>query len=166
MSISLPANLVSILETAGLTAAVYLGLLWLSLVVWTIRDIRARTDSDWAWVGAGLLVLVGNLLGLILYLILRPPQTRAQRAARALEDELLRQESDKQRLCPSCERPVEADYLVCPGCGTSLRRACFSCARLNDLGWRHCPYCGEPAPNLSDPTAQLADPQSWSVPLS
>jgi type IV pilus assembly protein PilB len=51
-----------------------------------------------------------------------------------------------QHSCPSCERPIEADMLVCPWCATVLDRGhCRTCSRDLDPDWKICPWCRTPA---------------------
>ena len=56
----------------ALIVGVYLAALWLTLIFWTVRDIRQRTRDPIAQTVAVLLVTVFFVLGLWIYLILRP----------------------------------------------------------------------------------------------
>jgi len=116
--------------------------LYLSIVIWTFRDIRSRTKDVFAQLLATLLVVVLNLPGLLLYYILRPRDTLAAAYERALEEEALLRDVEERMACPSCRAPVEKDYLICPECHTRLRRKCTKCGRVLDLRWTMCPYCG------------------------
>jgi RNA polymerase subunit RPABC4/transcription elongation factor Spt4 len=117
---------------------------WIGLVIWTFRDIRARTRDVFAWLLACLLVLVTGPIGLLLYLLLRPRETLAQSYDRQLEEEALLRDITDRRACPSCQAVTESDWLICPHCRTELRRACEGCGRPLDLSWKACPYCGTP----------------------
>jgi len=44
--------------------------------------------------------------------------------------------------CPKCGSPVEADFVLCPRCGTQLKRSCSSCHKAVNVDWIACPYCG------------------------
>ena len=50
----------------------FLAALWLSLIFWTLRDIRSRSHDKLVHILAAILVAVLNLPGIIIYLILRP----------------------------------------------------------------------------------------------
>lgn len=50
--------------------------------------------------------------------------------------------SVETRPCPSCGRPVQEDFVLCPYCGTQLKRSCPSCRRAVEVEWNVCPYCG------------------------
>lgn len=119
----------------------YLAAFWLSLVLWTYRDIRSRSRDGVTRLLAAALVLVFNLPGLVLYLVLRPPETLAQTYERSLEEEALLQELDQQLACPSCRRGVQPDFLLCPSCQTQLKQPCPHCQKPLHLSWKACPYC-------------------------
>lgn len=127
---------------AALLFGAYVAAFWLTLVFWTARDIRQRSDSPAAHLAAPLLVLLGFLPGLCLYLVVRPRSTRAQLYTRLLEEEALRLELDRQVACPACSRPIRDDYLVCPACKAELKSACTSCSKPLANAWVVCPYCG------------------------
>ncbi len=126
----------------------FLAALWVSLVIWTYRDIRARARDPLVHVLSALLVAVLNLPGILVYLILRPPRTLEEEYQRTLEEEALLQALEEMPLCPGCERRVKEDWIVCPHCHTKLKKACHKCGRLMELPWNLCPYCGEPEPGM------------------
>jgi RNA polymerase subunit RPABC4/transcription elongation factor Spt4 len=131
----------------------FLSALRLSLVIWTFRDMRARSRDIFAAILAALVVAVLLLPGLVVYLILRPRETLAEAYQRALEEEALLQQIENRPVCPGCQRNIEADWMICPSCHTHLRKTCMNCGRLNELNWDVCPYCGTPfAEPLSQPT--------------
>jgi len=76
---------------AGLAGAT-LALLLFALLVWTWRDVTARTRSSLARLVALLLVLLLNVVGLVVYLLLRPRETIAERREREMIEELLARE--------------------------------------------------------------------------
>lgn len=118
---------------------------WVSLAIWTFRDIRSRTRDFFAWVLALLLVLGLGPIGLLLYLLLRPKETLAEVYDRQLEEEALLRDITERRACPGCQAVTEADWLVCPHCRTELRRSCMACSKPMELNWVICPYCAAPA---------------------
>jgi RNA polymerase subunit RPABC4/transcription elongation factor Spt4 len=122
----------------------YLVALWFVLIVWTYRDIEARSRNVLTQVFSTLLVVLFWVPGALLYLILRPKESLDTAYQRSLEEEYLLQDLEELPVCPSCERYVEDDFLLCPHCHTRLREACLACARLIDLRWSVCPYCAAP----------------------
>lgn len=131
------------LEIAALCFGAFLAAFWISLVVWTFRDIRSRTHDVLFQLLSVLLVLVFNVVGLFLYLILRPKELLAEQYERALAEEMLLQDIEERLVCPSCGVRVESDFLLCPACHIQLKRHCETCDRLNELTWDICPYCGQ-----------------------
>lgn len=118
---------------------------WVSLAIWTFRDIRSRTRDFFAWLLAVLLVLGLGPIGLLLYLLLRPKETLAEVYDRQLEEEALLRDITERRACPGCQAVTEADWLVCPHCRTELRHICRACSKPMELNWVICPYCTTPA---------------------
>ncbi len=129
-------------------AGAFLVALWVALVVWTYRDIRARHRDRLVHILAAMLVALLNLPGLLVYLILRPARTIEEEYQQTLEEEALLQAIEDQSVCPGCERHVREDWVVCPSCQTKLRKPCHACGRLMELPWNICPYCGTPAPGM------------------
>lgn len=141
MEINTFRNLILILTAWG---GAFLAALWLSLLIWTYRDIRQRTRDRLARILAILVVTVLFLPGLVIYWILRPPRTLEDEYQQTLEEEALLQSIEEAVLCPGCGRKVEADWMVCPTCHTKLRKQCHQCQRLLELSWNICPYCATP----------------------
>ncbi len=115
--------------------------LWIALVIWTFRDMRARTRDTFAQLLAALVVAVLNIPGLLVYLILRPRETLVEQYERALEEEALLQEIEEKPVCPGCGHATKDDWRVCPYCHTKLKKPCPHCGQLLELPWRICPYC-------------------------
>ena len=122
----------------------YLFAVWVSMIIWTIRDIRSRSRDIFAQMLAVLLVLVFNVPGLLLYFILRPREPLAERYERELAEEAMLQDIEERQVCPVCHHKVTAEYLVCPNCHTKLHKKCEHCGRVLNLKWGVCPFCGEP----------------------
>jgi len=131
-----------VLEVVLAVTGGFLAALWISLVIWTFRDIRSRSRDIFAQLLATLLVLIFGLPGLLLYTLLRPPERLSDAYERALEEEALLQDIEERLLCPGCKRQVKEDFILCPSCHTSLKKQCVSCNRILHLKWELCPYCG------------------------
>jgi len=140
-------NIGVILQVIVALSGAFLLAFWLSMVIWTFRDIRSRSRDIFAALLASLMVLLFGPVGLLLYLLLRPKETLAEAYARALEEEALLRDIEEQVVCPTCGRPTQPDWMLCPYCHTQLKKPCAECGRLLELEWRLCPYCGSaPSP--------------------
>ena len=156
-------TILTILSTicGGVTAALVVG-----MTIWTFRDIRSRSRDILAQLLATILVLVLPIIGLVVYLMLRPQETLAEAYERSLEQEALLQAIEEPEVCPGCGQRSQGEYIYCPACHTQLKQSCPQCGKALHLRWSICPYCGtsvvpqalEPAPPLApQPSTQPAD---------
>ncbi|MEM7798881.1 MAG: zinc ribbon domain-containing protein [Chloroflexota bacterium] len=134
-------TLLNALSIAGLVFAVGILALWLSLIVWTFRDIRRRSRDLFAQILSVLIVALIPFLGLAIYFILRPPETLSENLERMLAEEALLQGIEAYQKCPGCSRVVQDDWQACPYCHVRLKVPCVNCSRLIDEQWSICPYC-------------------------
>ncbi len=141
-----------------------LAAVWISLVVWTFRDMRARSRDPFAQLLAAVVVAILPGAGLLVYLILRPPETLAEAYERALEEEALLQEIEERPACPGCSRTVDPRWILCPHCHTRLRKVCPDCDSLMDLQWNLCPFCGNQHVDLYHPGPPLAGDELFEGP--
>lgn len=118
--------------------------LWISLIIWTIRDIRLRTKDRLFRFLAALSVIVFNFPGYVIYLILRPKYTFAEYYQTALEEEALLQSIDGFDTCPSCGHQTRNNWKFCPYCEKQLAIECINCGEFLKPDWKACPQCGTP----------------------
>ncbi len=142
---TLPSGLSALLALLPMVVTLlgaYLAALWFCLVIWTFRDIQKRSNDILVQILATVLVLLFNLPGLLLYTILRPPETLAEVYARSLEEEALLRDTPAADACPQCKQPIQEDFVACPNCRAALKTPCPNCRRLLQPQWNVCPYCG------------------------
>lgn len=120
----------------------YLVATWFVLIVWTYRDIEARSKNVVTQVFSTLLAVFFWIPGVLLYMMLRPKETLDEAYQKSLEEEYLLQDLQEVPLCPNCNHFVHDEWQICPHCNTQLREGCHNCGRLVDLRWDICPYCG------------------------
>lgn len=73
---------------------------WLLVAVWVYKDAKKRGENGALW---AIIIIVGGLIGIILWLVFRPP-IGGKKAA-------------PDRICPNCGRAIPFDALLCPYCG-------------------------------------------------
>jgi RNA polymerase subunit RPABC4/transcription elongation factor Spt4 len=160
----LPADLNVYISAIMFFLGAYLFALYLGMIVWTVRDIRARSRDALAHILAVALVAVFNVPGLLVYMLLRPHSTVAEEYERSLAEEAILQELEERRVCPGCRRRVETDFIICPHCHHQLRLRCTGCGRLLNPGWDVCPYCGLlQEADAQEKAAEGATPQAETV---
>jgi hypothetical protein len=135
--------------------------LWVAATWWTYQDIRSRSQDRLLQFTATLFVVILNFPGLLVYLLLRPHQTLEELYYQSLEEDALLRSLEEGARCPSCQEPLEPDFLFCPACQARLRQRCERCERPVLLRWRLCPYCGASLANPAapaPPARQLVKP--------
>ena len=136
----------AILVVTLVAVAAYLGVLWIALAFYVVRDARRRSRSILFFALAVLLAFVPPFLGALIYMVVRPPRTLDEERALQLEEQAFRdgpEEDVRTRPCPSCGKEIEHDFVLCPYCRTQFARRCHSCQRSLRLGWPVCPYCAD-----------------------
>jgi hypothetical protein len=143
--IQIPSFIVTGLQLILAFGGAFFIALWLSLIVWTFRDIRSRSRDVFAILLATLMVVIFGPLGLIIYFLLRPQTTLAELYERSLEEEALLQDLEERPRCPGCSRQVDEAWIICPDCHTALKKLCPNCQKGLHLRWNICPFCGAQA---------------------
>jgi RNA polymerase subunit RPABC4/transcription elongation factor Spt4 len=143
-----PTSLSNFMLFLAAWGGAFIAALWLSLILWTYRDIRQRARDPLARILAVLVTAALFLPGVIIYLILRPPRTLEDEYQHTLEEEALLQAIEESTVCPGCGRRIKENWKVCPNCHTKLRKVCHQCGKLMELPWNLCPYCGAPEPGM------------------
>lgn len=126
--------------------AIYWAILWLAAAYWAFRDLQLRTDNPIApYLAAALVIVFTPVLfpmAVFIYRIVRPQERIGEIYERNLAEEAMLAEVEAVRHCPTCERTVHADWIICPTCRTRLNRVCPNCSKLVGLDWSLCAWCG------------------------
>src|SRR5512134_3279239 len=139
--------------------AIYLVVLWIASAYWAYRDMQQRSDNAILpyVVAAGIILFTPFLffLAIWVYKIIRPHEKIGEVWERNLAEEALLAEVESIHHCPTCDRRVNEEWIICPTCRTRLNRVCPNCSRLVGLDWSLCAWCGKDferrpvvAPNL------------------
>jgi len=118
--------------------------LWIAVILWVYRDAEKRNMNGVLW---GLLVFVGNIIGLIIYLILRNEETFRSSPAPSVS-------VPGSGLCPSCSVQVQPGFAFCPHCGSKVEAECPKCKKPVSGKWKLCPFCGE---RLAEPATKVEE---------
>ena len=121
--------------------------LWISLIIWAYRDMRLRSRDLFAQILTVLVVTLLPIIGILIYLILRPTETLSEAFERSLFEETLLQEIENKSHCPGCSRHVQNKWQICPYCHVRLKKACFNCDQLVEMQWSVCPFCAAEQPS-------------------
>ena len=124
----------------------YLVVLWLAAAYWAFRDMQLRTENPIApYLAAAAIVISLPLfpLAIFAYRIVRPQERIGEIYERNLAEEAMLAEIEAIRHCPSCDRRVDAEWIICPSCRTRLNRVCPNCTKLVGLDWSLCAWCGK-----------------------
>ncbi len=115
---------------------------WISLIIWTARDIRIRSKDTLTIVLSILSIIILSFPGFLIYMILRPKQTIEDAYQHALEEEALLQSIELKERCSNCGKPNNPDWQYCPFCEKQLKTKCPICGSLIEDNWKICPICG------------------------
>jgi RNA polymerase subunit RPABC4/transcription elongation factor Spt4/low affinity Fe/Cu permease len=163
---------------------IYLVILWIATAYWAFRDMQQRSDNAiLPYLVAASIILftpVFFIFAVWVYKIVRPHEKIGEVWERNLAEEALLAEVEAIRHCPTCERRVDEEWIICPSCRTRLSRVCPNCSRLVGLDWSLCAWCGkdferrdagaagtiEPLPSGLEPTGRLTAPTTTAIPSS
>src|ERR1700743_67237 len=130
------------LNLAATLVLLLLIVLWLALIVYTFLDARRRI-ADPFLVGCATIASFFPFIGTAVYTIVRPPEFLEDAHERDLEIKAaeLRVRQLRESRCPTCEYPIEKNYLRCPNCQRRLKDPCPTCGEPVDPRWGLCPFC-------------------------
>jgi len=115
---------------------------WFVVLYWVWLDSGDRSSNKTVRCSYVLLVAVLNVIGLIIYLIIRPSQTIEEIYWADLERRYLKYETAELGDCPQCGRQLFPGYIFCPSCKYKLKIKCTKCQVYVDRKDKFCPHCG------------------------
>lgn len=87
------------------------------------KDALQRGMDPWLWTTVA--VFVPNLIGVIIYLVVRGSAKSA---------------------CTNCGEGIQKNFKICPYCGQSQEMVCENCKEPVVTGWKVCPKCTHALP--------------------
>ena len=156
-----------VVKLGGQIIAVYWVVLWLSAAYWAFRDMQLRTENPIApYFAAAFVIMFTPLafpLAVFIYRVTRPQERIGEIYERNLAEEAMLADIEAIRHCPSCDRRVDDEWIICPTCRTRLNRVCPNCSKLVGLDWSLCAWCGRDferhettAPAMAAPSREVA----------
>jgi hypothetical protein len=120
--------------------------LWFASAYWAFRDMQQRTDNPVLPYLAAAFIIVFTpaffLIAVLVYRIVRPHEKIGEVYERNLAEAAMLTEIESIPHCPTCERRVDDEWIICPACRTRLKRVCPSCNKLVGMDWTICAWCG------------------------
>lgn len=134
------------MQAAFTILVVLLVILYVLSIIWVVRDSYLRGTTWYIWA----IVALVPFVGVIAYILLRPPMLRIDRDEQELEVALKQRQLMRYGECATCGYPVEVDYVLCPNCHTQLKNLCANCQHALEPAWTICPYCATPLRPVED----------------
>jgi len=114
---------------------------WVVILLWVIKDITARTNSFWwQFLSVCLIIFLTPVIGLPLYLALRPLGLKYDKTL--WRDVLLLSVC----ACPNCGMLNKIEHTCCTNCGDPVQTQCRECSEYYVSEYDYCPDCW--APNI------------------
>lgn len=95
-----------------------------AISIFVYKDAPKYNMDRWMWMF--LSTFLPNLLGFLLYFIIRKEK-----------------KSSKNISCVSCGNLIDSNYKICPYCGRDLSLKCKNCNEKISPDWNVCPKCGD-----------------------
>ena len=152
----------------GLRAVgLYLVIIWLACAYWAFRDMQQRSDNAiLPYIAAAGIILFTPIFFIFaywIYKLVRPHEKIGETWERNLAEEALLAEVESIHHCPTCERRIDDEWIICPTCRTRLKRVCPNCSRLVGMDWSLCAWCGKDFERREAPAAIGALPHAREV---
>jgi hypothetical protein len=144
----------------------YLVIIWLATAYWAFRDMQQRSDNAiLPYIAAAGIILftpIFFIFAVWIYKIVRPHEKIGEVWERNLAEEALLAEVESIHHCPSCERRIDDEWIICPSCRTRLKRVCPNCSRL--VGMEALPQARDVAGRIAAPGG--ASPTTVTAPAA
>ena len=137
---------------------------WIVVLYWVWLDSGERTSNKLVRFSYILLVAVLNIVGWIIYLIIRPTQTIEEIYWSDLERRYLKYETAELGDCTKCGRQLYPGFVFCPHCRERIKKKCPECKVSVERKSKFCPYCGTAikkrlTPEQESPTREIMEQQ-------
>ncbi len=120
------------LKNVIIFSILYFFVIWISILVWVLRDILNRTDNIFLQIFSVLTVLLFTPLWIFLYLLIRPSKTLFEKYYFEVEDNLdylwedivdkIWEENFKTVKCSKCLEKIREEFKYCPYCKKKIKQ--------------------------------------------
>ena len=131
-----------------------LGAFWIVVLYWVWLDSGDRTTNKTTRIAYVFLVLFLFVVGLIIYLLIRPSQTIEEIYWADLERRYLKYETAELGDCPKCGTQLYPGFTFCPNCRYVLKMKCSNCELEMDKQYKYCPSCGNQMLGRTEPVEE------------
>ena len=137
---------------------------WIVVLYWVWLDSGERSSNKFVRFSYVLLVAALNVVGWIIYLIIRPTQTIEEIYWSDLERRYLKYETSELGDCAKCGRQLYPGFVFCPHCRERIKIKCPGCKVSVDKKSKFCPHCGTSikkrlSPDQESPTKEVMEKQ-------
>ena len=150
-----------IVQVGARLIGLYLVIIWLATAYWAFRDMQQRSDNPiLPYVAAAGIILftpIFFIFAVWVYKIVRPHEKIGEVWERNLAEEALLAEVESIHHCPTCEKRIDDEWIICPNCRTRLKRVCPNCSRLVGMDWSLCAWCGKDFERREVPAAAAVE---------
>lgn len=115
---------------------------WLIVLGWVWIDSGERTSDIFIRIISVLIVAGLNIVGLVIYMFVRPKQSVEEIYWADLERRYLKFETAELGDCPKCGFQLQPGFVNCPDCSHVLKVKCTDCEVMIDKDWKSCAFCG------------------------
>ena len=123
-----------------LWCAMAIFLIWISALIWVIKDANARSSSFWfQFLSAIIILLFTPIFGILLYIAIRPQWWKWDKTPR--RDAIFQ----TTQICENCWEFNNIQNLYCTSCWENLCTTCRECENRYSKNYAYCPNCGAPS---------------------
>ncbi len=111
----------------------YFFVIWMSIIIWVIKDIKNRTDNIFLQIISILTVFVFTPFWIFLYLIIRPAKTLFEKYYMEVENNLdclwedvaekIWEKNFSETVCIKCGEKIREEFKYCPYCKVKIKNA-------------------------------------------
>lgn len=119
------------LENVIVFWVLYFFVIWISILVWVIKDIKNRSDKIYLQILSVFVILVFSPFWIFLYLLIRPSKTlfeqyylEVEHNLECLWDDIVEKIWKKNFNtidCVECSSPIQEEFKYCPYCKTKVK---------------------------------------------